>query len=155
MKLAWWKWCGEVLWLLSYGEEVEGRTSSFLGRNVVLCVCEKSRMSKHDFAFWWFHSPIIYRVLTNSRITDTRCNRTDCSRKLWNMHINRSGGNYTDIWQSVYVVCSLVFFSDAVSVKVLCSLLSRGLTWKNAIYLQHMIYTRCFGSYICYHRNGK
>jgi hypothetical protein len=29
---------GEVLWLLSYEEEVEGKTSSFLGRNVVLCM---------------------------------------------------------------------------------------------------------------------
>jgi hypothetical protein len=36
MKFAWWCGCGEVLWLLSYGEEVEGRTSWFLGRNVVL-----------------------------------------------------------------------------------------------------------------------
>jgi hypothetical protein len=29
---------GEVVWLLSYGEDVEGRTWSLLGRNVVLCV---------------------------------------------------------------------------------------------------------------------
>jgi hypothetical protein len=50
MKFAGGSGCGEVLWLLGYGEEVEGRTSSFLGRNVVcvcvcVCVCEKSRMS--------------------------------------------------------------------------------------------------------------
>jgi hypothetical protein len=38
MKFAGGSGRGEVLWLLSYGEEVEGRTSSFLGRNVVLCV---------------------------------------------------------------------------------------------------------------------
>jgi hypothetical protein len=38
MKFAGVSGCGEVLWLLSYGEEVEGRTSSLLGRNVVLCV---------------------------------------------------------------------------------------------------------------------
>jgi hypothetical protein len=38
MKFAGGSGRGEVLWLLSYGEEVEGRTSSFLERNVVLCV---------------------------------------------------------------------------------------------------------------------
>jgi hypothetical protein len=39
MKFAGGSGCGEVVWLLSYGQEVEGRTSSsFLGRNVVLCV---------------------------------------------------------------------------------------------------------------------
>jgi hypothetical protein len=38
MKFADGSGCGEVVWLLGYGEEVEGRTSSFLGRNVVLCV---------------------------------------------------------------------------------------------------------------------
>jgi hypothetical protein len=36
MKFAGGSGRGEVLWLLSYEEEVEGRTSSFLGRNVVL-----------------------------------------------------------------------------------------------------------------------
>jgi hypothetical protein len=45
MKFAGGSGCREVLWLMVYGEEVEGRTSSFLGRNVVLCVCEKSCMS--------------------------------------------------------------------------------------------------------------
>jgi hypothetical protein len=40
MKFAGGSGCGEVLWLLSYGEEVEGKTSSFLGRNIVLCVCK-------------------------------------------------------------------------------------------------------------------
>jgi hypothetical protein len=35
MKFAGGSGCGEVLWLLSYAEEVEGRTTSFLGRNVV------------------------------------------------------------------------------------------------------------------------
>jgi hypothetical protein len=38
MKFAGGSGRGEVLWLLSYGEEVEGRTSSFLERSVVLCV---------------------------------------------------------------------------------------------------------------------
>jgi hypothetical protein len=37
MKLAGGTGCGEVLWLLGYGDDVEGGTSSFLGRNVVLC----------------------------------------------------------------------------------------------------------------------
>jgi hypothetical protein len=38
MKFAGGSGRGEVLWLLSYGEDTEGRTSSLLGRNVVLCV---------------------------------------------------------------------------------------------------------------------
>jgi hypothetical protein len=61
MKFAGGSGCGEVLWLLSYGEEVEGRTS-FLGRNVVCvcvcvcvcaraCACEREREREREIAY--------------------------------------------------------------------------------------------------------
>jgi hypothetical protein len=72
MKFAGGSGCGEVLWLLSYGEELEGGTSLFLGRNVVVCV--KNRVWANTISRFGDFIPLfIYRVWTNSRITDTRC----------------------------------------------------------------------------------
>jgi hypothetical protein len=78
MKFAGGSGCGEVLWLLGYGQDVEGRTTSFLGRNGVVCV--KNSVWANTISRFGQSIPLlIYRVWTNSRITDTRCNRTDCT----------------------------------------------------------------------------
>jgi hypothetical protein len=69
MKFAGGSGGGEVLWLLSYGEEVEGWTSSFSGRNVVLCVCVcvcvcvKNRVGANTISRFGDFIPLfIYRV---------------------------------------------------------------------------------------------
>jgi hypothetical protein len=61
MKFAGGSGCGEVLWLLSYEEDVEGRTSSFLRRNVVSCV--KNRVGANTISSFGDFIPLfIYRV---------------------------------------------------------------------------------------------
>jgi hypothetical protein len=81
MKFAGGSGCGEVLWLLSYGEEVEGRTSSFLGRNIVLCV--KNRVSANTISRFGDFIPLFTayeqiralqtRVVTEQTISLQRC----------------------------------------------------------------------------------
>jgi hypothetical protein len=70
--------CSEVLWLLGYGEEVEGRTSSFLGRNVVLCLW-KIAYEPTRFGFLVILLPYLSTAYEQIRALQTRCNRRDCT----------------------------------------------------------------------------
>jgi hypothetical protein len=147
MKFAGGSGCGEVLWLLSYREEVEGRTSSFWGRNVVLRVW-KITHELTRFRVLVILFPYLSTAFEQIRALQTRCNRTDrinhVIRAFHGQHVHTAWEcpfssdcyapfhmRYTSVTLSLTWILTLIFYQyepgSSVSVVSRCGLDDRAI----------------------------
>jgi hypothetical protein len=108
MKFAWWKW---VWWSVVASElwRRGGRKDIIIFRRRCCVVCVKNRIRPNTILRFGDFILFIYRVWTNTRITDTCCNRMVCTYNFqwlefrsypWCEKFLKKESKHSPAWQS-------------------------------------------------------